>query len=674
MLQFIRVHDVSILTWLGPILVGLLMAMVVGCSNGPEVIEVERTVRVAKETPLTGNTPSPTPIAESFGASLQVAAITSTLTPMPTATLMPTAVATQTPEPTDTPLPTATHTPEPTAIAILTPEPTDTPLPTATHTPEPTATTTQTPEPTVTPLPTATYTPEPTATPLPTTTHTPEPTATATQTSEPTATPQPINDRAALVALYNATDGPNWTNNTNWLSDKPLREWFGVTTDNGDRVISLDLRYNNFNGEIPAGVGDLTALTYLDLIGNEISDLSALSNLRKLAHLFLAENAISDVSALSGLTQLDALDLGLNSIQDVSPLLSITKLWSLNLEWNPLSEQSRFVHIPNLMARGVDVHFHDLDFIVERFTTEDGPQIYNDNLFVLPVPAIGKDERRGDYISDYSRSFYERFEDQFDFLMIVDPGFSQPEGSAYAFYDGAMNDVQGIGERIFSDTDKFGSGGKLQGTMFFSSLPAAQSLTISHELMHRWCCYILPGEVSDGSHWNGMSNVFGHLGGWYRVPYDVIVELGEGLYSSEPEHHAKSGFSHLELYVAGFIPPEDVPEFWVALDAEWVELPRVFTASEIRRYTIDDVIAEHGRRIPNASQAQREFRAAAILLIDENHPATIGKLEFLSGEIAKYSHADFVEDEGYDYVNFYEATGGRATIVMDGLSQFLKPR
>ena len=33
------------------------------------------------------------------------------------------------------------------------------------------------------------------------------------------------SDRAALVALYNATGGANWTDNTNWLSDEPLSEW-----------------------------------------------------------------------------------------------------------------------------------------------------------------------------------------------------------------------------------------------------------------------------------------------------------------------------------------------------------------------------------------------------------------------------------------------------------------
>ena len=36
-------------------------------------------------------------------------------------------------------------------------------------------------------------------------------------------------DRQALVAFYNATDGANWRNNENWLSDEPLDAWYGVT-------------------------------------------------------------------------------------------------------------------------------------------------------------------------------------------------------------------------------------------------------------------------------------------------------------------------------------------------------------------------------------------------------------------------------------------------------------
>ena len=48
-------------------------------------------------------------------------------------------------------------------------------------------------------------------------------------------------DRAALIALYEATDGPNWVNSENWLTDAPLGKWFGVRTDASGRVVGLDL-------------------------------------------------------------------------------------------------------------------------------------------------------------------------------------------------------------------------------------------------------------------------------------------------------------------------------------------------------------------------------------------------------------------------------------------------
>ena len=48
-------------------------------------------------------------------------------------------------------------------------------------------------------------------------------------------------DRAALIALYNATGGASWITGTNWLSDRPLDEWHGVTTDSDGRVAELVL-------------------------------------------------------------------------------------------------------------------------------------------------------------------------------------------------------------------------------------------------------------------------------------------------------------------------------------------------------------------------------------------------------------------------------------------------
>ena len=79
----------------------------------------------------------------------------------------------------------------------------------------------------------ATPTPATSAASTPTTAATTESITTPDQTSVET-------DREALVAFYNATDGPNWTNSDNWLSDEPLGEWYGVETFSEESDVPRD--------------------------------------------------------------------------------------------------------------------------------------------------------------------------------------------------------------------------------------------------------------------------------------------------------------------------------------------------------------------------------------------------------------------------------------------------
>ena len=96
-------------------------------------------------------------------------------------------------------------------------------------------------------------------------------------------------DKAALIALYNATDGASWTTSTNWNSDEPLSSWHGVTTDAADRVTELALDGNGLQGSLPAALGDLSALERLDLRDNDLSGAlpSALARLTNLTVLLL---------------------------------------------------------------------------------------------------------------------------------------------------------------------------------------------------------------------------------------------------------------------------------------------------------------------------------------------------------------------------------------------------
>ncbi len=111
--------------------------------------------------------------------------------------------------------------------------------------------------------PTPTPTPRPTATPIPTPTPLPFPL--------PPGVQSPATDREALVRLYEATDGPNWTDNRNWLSDAPLVEWYGVDTDSDDRVTLLYLIDNNLNGVVPTNLLNMGRLDSLLLEGNPLS-------------------------------------------------------------------------------------------------------------------------------------------------------------------------------------------------------------------------------------------------------------------------------------------------------------------------------------------------------------------------------------------------------------------
>ena len=158
-----------------------------------------------------------------------------------------------------------------------------------------------------------------------------------------TPTPEPSPDRAVLVALYNATDGDNWTDKENWLSDEPLSEWHGITTDDDGRVTQISLRENNLIGSIPSEVGNLTNLTRLILAFNQLSgtipiELADLSNLEALG---LQENELSGEipTELGSLSNLTALSLRDNQLNGEIPheLSNLSDLEGLYLLGNNLS-------------------------------------------------------------------------------------------------------------------------------------------------------------------------------------------------------------------------------------------------------------------------------------------------------------------------------------------------
>ena len=161
-------------------------------------------------------------------------------------------------------------------------------------------------------------------------------------------------DKEALVALYNATDGENWANNENWLSDEPLGAWYGVDIGDG-RVKRLLLSNNRLTGPIPPELGELASLTELWLNNNQLmgSIPAELGDLTGLTFLNLSKNRqyspetrtfegglTGTIPAeLGDLTSLEILDLDGNQLTGAVPaeLGDLISLKVLDLGINQLT-------------------------------------------------------------------------------------------------------------------------------------------------------------------------------------------------------------------------------------------------------------------------------------------------------------------------------------------------
>ena len=415
-------------------------------------------------------------------------------------------------------------------------------------------------------------------------------------------------------------------------------------------------------------LGGLPRLENLYLGYNEIVDVAPLKNLLDARTLRLQHNDVVDISPLVGLANLRNLDLGSNRVSDIWPLVRNVGLGDgdeADLRQNPLSQESIVDGIPSLKWRGATVRYDE--HIIVR--AGDPPRIYGNNVFVLPIAENLADDELP--FEQYVERFYSSFQDEFDFLLFLSNlDWGEDERRRYlGAYFGRTNDVRGIGKPIHTRERR------LQGFIHLTYYYAIANGPTLHELMHRWGNSV----VSEYQpHW-GLTSADGILGGFN---IDDLVDNGDGTY------HFTNGFggggealnskpySPIELYLAGFIGADDVPDL---VELRGVRILhdeagkvrhteggfRLIEADELVTHTIEDLAAEHGWRVPHHTVAQRRFRAAAILLVDARRPATKERLDTISANVAWFSNA--AEDDYASRFNFHEATGGRGTMKMDDL-------
>ncbi len=181
-------------------------------------------------------------------------------------------------------------------------------------------------------------------------------------------------DSLALVALYKSTDGDRWTYHTNWLTNRPLSDWYGITVSR-NRVTSIELSDNNLSGTIPVELWSMNGLNYLFLDGNNISgelpaDISGLENITRIG---LSENNLSGKipEEIGSLTHLVFLWLGINHFQGELPasLGRLSNLTQLKVQNNNLEG-----YIPAEIAELTNLDILDLS---DNFFSGAVPREFN---------------------------------------------------------------------------------------------------------------------------------------------------------------------------------------------------------------------------------------------------------------------------------------------------------
>lgn len=152
-------------------------------------------------------------------------------------------------------------------------------------------------------------------------------------------------ERAALMDLFHATNGPRWHNKLHWGSTRPIGDWKGVTVNKSGAVVKLTLPSNNLQGSIPTSIYYLESLRELDLRLNQVCGPvpETLGHMRQLTHVCLQSNRLSGSipESLGDLGLLQLLDLRCNQLSDYVPksFMQLRRLKYLGLKSNLLKSR-----------------------------------------------------------------------------------------------------------------------------------------------------------------------------------------------------------------------------------------------------------------------------------------------------------------------------------------------
>ncbi len=291
---------------------------------------------------------------------------------------------------------------------------------------------------------------------------------------------------------------------------------------------------------------------------------------------------------------------------------------------------------------------------------DDGSFFYTDP-FARPIADLAA----------VGRSFYRTHGDDYDCLAVflssgLTTWLGSPSAIAAAFV--VRNSIQGIGMDAFDVGSNLGSPARLEWVLSFNGLhrfPADPHADISgdtfstldviaHEFGHRWLSYVFvdsagsPSPALLGRAWQHWS---------FFLDSDASIMEGGEWVSPAPDSFAvtelSERFGKLDLYLMGLRDAASTAPFVTLHDATDFNPPGTYiptswatvgTGCDARAHawTVADVAALNGPRVPDAASAPHAFRMGVVLVTARGNaatPADLDELENLRTEFVSYFSA-----------------------------------
>jgi len=267
-------------------------------------------------------------------------------------------------------------------------------------------------------------------------------------------------------------------------------------------------------------------------------------------------------------------------------------------------------------------------------------------------------ERFGDSLAidivTVAQQFYQTHEDAYDYLVIYNNMDIWAMTGAVAYESTARSSGTGYGYAVQDAGQEYGSASRLQSLMNMGPLseyptdpngivqlriPAGDTpLTIlAHEAGH---LYLALASVHDPNNPTSQP-MLGSGGVHWSFVYDSEASLLEGERivdqgaSASPRFlttDTVQGYSPLDRYLMGFIPPDQVPDtFYVTNYPSSISplshpVPGIGFNGTRQNVSVNDMIQVEGRRTPDSTVAQRRFRFGFILVVAQGSQPSAAEL------------------------------------------------